>query len=173
MPAATARIAVRSVLGRAVIPALLLVVVLLAPARASATQVSCAPFSLTQTYRGWGPALSYGRAVDVRYQGTRCARTVGDTVHLTILGTATVSAAGGRHLDTRAFEVSGTWVDPANPAGWPPPWWGCRVGALDYTWRIPGTYTFSVSADRGQWALDVESTGVQDRSVRWTHDACG
>jgi hypothetical protein len=79
---------------------------------------------------------------------------------------------GGRVLETRPFEATGQWTDPANPEGWPPAWWDCGVTAAQYRWEIQGVYSFHVTAARGSWTLDI-TVGQDGRpSVHWEYDAC-
>jgi hypothetical protein len=68
--------------------------------------------------------------------------------------------------------VTGTWRQPKNAAAWPPAWWECSVPYANYTWQIPGVYTFRVSARDGVWNLDVSSEGVEPQAFSWTHDGC-
>jgi hypothetical protein len=141
--------------------------------RAGWSGAGCGEFELTQTYRNWGPAVTYGRPVTVHYEATRCSRAQGGTVQLSIEGQATVYrgwSVTGEPLDQRAFAVRGHWTNPSNQEGWPPDWWQCDVKSAEYSWRIPGVYTFDVSASQGVWSLDV-SAG--QKTVTWTYDACG
>ncbi len=136
---------------------------------------SCAPFTHTQTYSGWGPAVSYGTTVTVLYEAGRCSTPDGSALDLSVEGTAKVfegESSAGALLDTRPFLVTGTWRDPRNAEAWPPSWWGCAVPYARYTWEIPGLYTFQVSARDGVWDLDVTSQGAGTQSVSWTHDGC-
>ena len=136
---------------------------------------SCAPFSHTQTYAGWGPAVSYGMTVTVLYEAGRCSTPDGSALDVSLEGTAKIfegDTSAGALLDTRPFLVTGTWREPANAEAWPPAWWGCGVPYANYTWEIPGLYTFQVSARDGMWSLDVSSQGVGTQTVSWTHDGC-
>jgi hypothetical protein len=136
---------------------------------------SCAPLSHTQTYSGWGPAVSYGRPVTVVYEAARCSTPDGSALDLSAEGTAKIfdgSSVTGELLDTRSFLVTGTWKQPKNDAAWPPTWWHCSVSYASYTWQIPGVYTFLVSARDGVWNLNVSSQGVGTQELSWTHDGC-
>lgn len=136
---------------------------------------SCAPFTHTQTYSGWGPAVAYGTTVTVLYEAGRCSTPDGSALDLSVEGTATVfegDPSAGVPIDTRPFLVTGTWREPRNAEAWPPSWWGCRVPYASYTWEIPGVYTFQVSARDGVWDLDVSSQGAATQTVSWTHDGC-
>ncbi|MGH2691952.1 MAG: hypothetical protein ACRDHM_05570 [Actinomycetota bacterium] len=136
---------------------------------------SCAPFSHTQTYVGWGPAVAYGGPVTLVYEAGRCSTPDGSALDVAVDGTAKVfqgDSATGALLDTRPFLVTGTWRQPRNAEAWPPTWWGCGVPYASYTWEIPGVYTFQVSARDGFWSLDVSSQGVASQAVSWTHDGC-
>ena len=136
---------------------------------------SCAPFTHTQTYAGWGPAVSYGSTVTVLYEAARCSIPDGSALDLSVEGTAKVfegDSSAGTLLDTRPFLVTGTWREPKNSEAWPPAWWACRVPYASYTWEIPGVYTFQVSARDGLWDLDVTSRGAGTQAVSWTHDGC-
>ena len=140
-----------------------------------ALKASCGGFSLLQTYTTWGPALSYGRPVTVQYEATRCSKPDGRALDLSVHGTATVSEvaeAGGALIEAIPFQVTGTWSRPGNDSGWPPDWWECGVRFAEYTWEIPGIYTFHVSAREGSWALDVATTGLTPSTVTWAYDAC-
>jgi len=145
-------------------------------ARGDATlTASCAPFDHTQTYAGWGPAAAYGETVTVVYEAGRCSTPDGSALDVSVEGTAKVfqgETQSGALLDTRPFLVTGTWRRPKNAEAWPPNWWGCDVTYANYTWQIPGVYTFQVSARNGLWSLDVISEGVGSQSVSWTHDGC-
>jgi hypothetical protein len=138
-------------------------------------KASCGELSLVQTYTSWGPALSYGRPVTVGYAATRCSKPDGRALDLSVHGTATVSEvaeAGGALIETVPFQVTGTWRRPGNDSGWPPSWWECGVSFAEYTWEIPGVYTFHVSALEGSWALDVNTFGPTPKTVTWAYDAC-
>jgi hypothetical protein len=146
------------------------------PANAAVQEPACSPFSLTQTYRGWGPADHYGRRVTVLYSGTQCSSVGGGAAEVDITGTATAFPGpdtGGPALDVHAFEASGTWATPGATAGWPPPWWGCSVGDAEVRWVIPGVYSLAVSADDGAWALDVQTWGQRGRTVHWVGGCAG
>jgi hypothetical protein len=136
---------------------------------------SCAPFSYTQSYGAWGPAVAYGGPVTVVYEAERCSTPDGPALDVAAEGTAKIfegSSASGVLLDTRLFLVTGTWKQPKNAEAWPPAWWSCSVPFARYTWEIPGLYTFEVSARAGVWSLDVSSQGVGSQAVTWTHDGC-
>lgn len=143
-----------------------------APLRAKA---GCQPFSHTQTYITWGPALAYEEPVTVVYQASQCTKPAGTTVELSMQGTAKVYQgilAQGNPIDSRPFTVTGLWDRPENPTGWPPSWWTCGVKLARYTWDIAGVYTFAVTARWGVWSLEVTSKGTAARTVHWTHNAC-
>ena len=151
-----------------------LLLALAGPSGAQEASDGCSPFELTQTYTDWGPADHYGRTVTVHYEAPRCTVLEGATAHLELRGTAAVHP--GRTtlrepIEVRPFRTDGTWTDPANPEGWPPSWWSCDVTAADYTWEIPGVYSFVVSARQGTWSLEV-TTG-DGPSLSWQHDGCG
>jgi hypothetical protein len=132
----------------------------------------CGDFGLTQGYRNWGPADSYGHPVTVSYEATRCSRLQAKTVHLNIEGVAVVyrgPKADGKVVDERPFSVTGTWTNPTNKEGWPPDWWQCEVRSAEYSWRIGSVYTFTVTAEKGVWHLDVQAG---NDPVSWTYDAC-
>jgi hypothetical protein len=132
----------------------------------------CGDFSLTQTYRNWGPADSYGRPVTVSYQATRCSRLRPHAVDLSIKGVAVVyrgTSATGSPLDEQQFVATGHWANPSNRAGWPPDWWQCGVRSAEFSWQIVGVYTFAVTVERGVWNLDVQAG---NESVDWAYDAC-
>jgi hypothetical protein len=136
---------------------------------------SCAPFTHTQTYLDWGPAVAYGGPVTVMYQADRCSTPNGSALDLAAEGTAQVfqgETSAGALLDTRPFLVTGTWREPQNAEAWPPAWWGCEVPYASYAWEIPGVYSFLVSARDGVWTLDITSQGVGSQTVSWTHDGC-
>jgi hypothetical protein len=136
---------------------------------------SCAPFSYTQTYAAWGPAVAYGGPVTVVYQADRCSTPDGPALDIAAEGTASVYeglSADGTLLETRPFVMTGTWKDPKNAEAWPPPWWSCSVPFASYSWEIPGLYTFRVTAHSGVWSLDVISEGVGSQAVTWSHDGC-
>lgn len=136
----------------------------------------CQPFSHTQTYVTWGPALAYQEPVTVVYGASQCTKPSGSAVELSMQGTAKVyrgTVAQGTPIDTRPFTVIGLWDRPENPSGWPPTWWSCDVKLARYSWEIGGVYTFAVSARWGVWSLEVTSGGPAARTVRWTHNACG
>jgi hypothetical protein len=138
-------------------------------------QANCAPFSHTQTYSSWGPAVAYGGPVTVVYQAERCSTPDGRALDLAAEGTASVFqgvTSDGVLLDTRPFVFSGTWRQPKNAEAWPLAWWDCSVAFASYTWEIPGLYTFQVTADAGVWSLDVSSQGVGTQAVSWTHNGC-
>lgn len=142
---------------------------------ATALQGSCAPFSHTQTYSSWGPAVAYGTPVTVVYEAARCSTPDGSSLDVSADGTARIfegTTAEGMLLDTRPFLVTGTWRQPQNADAWPPTWWTCSVPFANYTWQIPGVYSFRVSARDGVWSLDVSSHGVGSQDVTWTHDGC-
>lgn len=133
---------------------------------------TCGDFGLTQGYRNWGPADSYGHPVTVSYQATRCSRLHEKTLHLNIEGSAVVyrgPKAAGQVIDQQPFSVTGTWTNPTNREGWPPDWWECGVRSARYSWRIGNVYTFSVTAQQGVWHLDVQAG---NDPVSWTYDAC-
>jgi hypothetical protein len=143
-----------------------------APLRAKA---GCQPFSHTQTYITWGPALAYDEPVTVVYEASHCTKPAGTTVELSMKGTAQVYQgilAQGTPIDSRPFTVSGMWDRPENLTGWPPSWWSCGVKLARYTWDIAGVYTFTVTARWGVWSLEVTSLGTAARTVHWTHNAC-
>ena len=136
---------------------------------------SCGAFEYTQTYTNWGPALSYGRPVTVAYSATRCSKPRGRALDLSVRGTATireVAALGAVLIESKPFSVTGTWARPGNDSGWPPAWWQCGVRYAEYTWQIPGTYTFHVSARDGAWALDVHTQGPAPKTITWSYNAC-
>jgi hypothetical protein len=83
-----------------------------------------------------------------------------------------VAAAGAVLIESRPFSVTGTWARPGNDSGWPPAWWQCGVRHAEYTWQIPGVYTFHVSARDGAWGLDVSTQGAMPKTVTWAYDAC-
>lgn len=146
------------------------------PAAAQVTETArgCAPFEHVQAYRGWGPADAYGRPVTVVYRATRCSTETGSTVRVVMEGTAAIyrgTASLGSLIDRSPFAVTGTWLDARNPAGWPLPWWECRVTSADYTWQIPGAYTFSVSVRGGLWTVDVD-VPAPGEDVHWTYRGC-
>ena len=135
----------------------------------------CQPFTYTQTYLTWGPALAYGEPVTVAYDASQCTTPSGTAVELSMQGTANVyrgTVAEGTPIDTRPFTVIGLWDRPKDPSGWPLPWWSCGVKLARYTWDIGGVYRFAVSARWGVWTLEVASQGAAPRTVRWTHNAC-
>jgi hypothetical protein len=132
----------------------------------------CGDFSLTQTYRNWGPADAYKRPVTVSYQATRCSRLRPHAVDLSIEGVAVVyrgTSAKGSPLDEQPFVATGRWANPTNAAGWPPDWWQCGVRSAEFSWQIVGVYTFEVTVEQGVWNLDVQAG---NESVDWTYDAC-
>jgi hypothetical protein len=136
---------------------------------------SCAPLAHTQTYVAWGPAVSYGGPVTVVYDASRCSTPDGSALDVAAEGTAQIFQGPdttGALLDTKPFIVSGTWREPRNAEAWPPTWWDCSVPFANYTWQIPGVYTFQVSARDGVWSLNVSSQGVATQDVSWTHDGC-
>lgn len=138
-------------------------------------QGTCAPFSHTQTYPNWGPAVAYGGPVTVVYEAARCSTPDGSALDVSAEGTAKIfegTTPEGTLLDNRAFLVTGTWRQPQNADAWPPTWWTCSVPYASYTWEIPGVYIFQVSAQDGVWTLDVSSHGVGSQDVTWTHDGC-
>jgi hypothetical protein len=142
-------------------------------ARGLTLTASCSPFGHTQTYLGWGPAAAYGETVTVVYEADRCSTPDGSALDVAVEGTAKVfQAESGALLDTRPFLVAGTWRQPSNDEAWPPSWWTCSVAYANYTWQIPGIYTFHVSARDGRWALDVNTDGPTPRAVTWAYDAC-
>jgi hypothetical protein len=144
-------------------------------AGALAFEGSCAPFSHTQTYAGWGPAVAYGTPVTVVYEASRCSTPDGSSLDISAQGTARIISGvtiEGELLDTRPFLVTGTWRRPENADAWPLTWWTCSVPFASYTWQIPGVYSFRVSARDGLWSLDVSSQGVGSQDVSWTHDGC-
>ncbi len=137
----------------------------------------CSTLSWTQTYRGWGPALSYRRAVTIRYAGLGCSVTEGTSLDLLRKGTARVyagpAAKPSRHIDTRVFSVSGVWEEPDNPLGWPPSWWQCDVSGARFTWQVRGVYTFAVGVDDGVWSLDVDTNRKRkDHHFHWSYNGC-
>jgi hypothetical protein len=139
------------------------------------TGSGCAPFSHNQTYREWGPARHYGRTVTVVYEAKACSTTTEGSIGVSMTGSAQVfpgGHAGGEALETRPFQVTGSWQG-GNPAGWPPAWWACEVDRADYVWEIPGVYSFVVSARDGRWTLDVTTFGPGASAVDWTYQACG
>jgi hypothetical protein len=143
-----------------------------APLRAKA---GCQPFSHTQTYSTWGPALAYDEPVTIVYEASHCTKPAGSAVDVSMQGTATVYPgilAQGTPIESRPFTVTGLWDRPGNLAGWPPSWWSCEVKLARYTWDIAGVYTFEVTARWGVWSLDVTSMGTAARTVHWTHNAC-
>jgi hypothetical protein len=132
----------------------------------------CGDFGLTQGYRNWGPADSYGHPVTVSYQATRCSRLRGRTMDVNIDGVAVVyrgAKSAGKVVDEQSFSVVGSWTNPTNREGWPPDWWDCGVRSAEYSWRIGNVYTFSVTAEQGVWHLDVQAG---NDPVSWTYDAC-
>lgn len=144
------------------------------PAGASGQGLACLPFSLTQTYRGWGPADHYGRDVTIAYVGTQCSSVGGGIAEVDITGTATVFRglrAGGSAIEARSFEASGTWSKAGVLSAWPLAWWSCGVDRADLRWEVPGVYSFAVSATGGRWVLDV-GTGTGAGAVHWEYDAC-
>jgi hypothetical protein len=146
-----------------------------AAARGLTLTASCAPFGHTQTYVGWGPAAAYGETVTVVYEAGRCSTPDGSALDVSVEGTAKVfqgETQSGALLDTRPFLVAGTWREPANAEAWPPPWWSCSIAYANYTWQVPGIYTFQVSAREGTWVLDVATQGSTPRTVTWSYDAC-
>ncbi len=135
----------------------------------------CTPFTFTQTYITWGPALAYGEPVTVVYEASKCIKPMGTTVDLSVQGTATVYQSllvEDAPIDARPFSVSGMWDRPTNPEGWPPAWWECGVKHARYTWDIADMYTFAVSARWGVWSLDVTTQGQEPGSVHWAHNGC-
>jgi hypothetical protein len=139
----------------------------------------CAPFSHTQTYLTWGPALAYDEPVTVVYSARRCTNPSGTMVEVTTQGSATVYQgilAQGEAIDRRPFRLTGSWNRPSNEAGWPLAWWGCGVKHARYLWEIPGVYTFDVGARWGLWTLTVSTQPVEPlaeaRTVHWTYNAC-
>ena len=144
-------------------------------AKTDRLQASCGAFSHIQTYTTWGPALAYGKPVTVSYAADRCSTPNGRALDLSAQGSATVHdglSVEAPALEVRPFSVTGTWRRPGNEAGWPPAWWACDLPFAQYTWEIPGTYTFRVSANDGVWALDIATYGTTPQSVHWTHDGC-
>lgn len=138
-------------------------------------KAGCRPFSHTQTYMTWGPALAYDEPVTVVYEASHCSKPAGRSVELSMQGTATVyrgNLVEGTPIQTRPFTVTGMWDRPDDPSGWPPTWWACEVKQARYTWEIAGVYTFDVGARWGVWNLEVTSLGTTARTVRWTHNAC-
>ncbi|MGH2723148.1 MAG: hypothetical protein ACRDI0_02600 [Actinomycetota bacterium] len=149
--------------------------VLPAPAGAAAELPLCSTFSLTQAYRGWGPADRYGHAVTVVYAGTQCSTVGGGSVEVDFTGTATMFkglTGGGPAIDVRSFEASGTWTKSGILSAWPPPWWSCSVDQAELRWTIPAVYSFAVAAHDGLWTLDVQTWGTDARTVHWEHQAC-
>ena len=121
-------------------------------ADALALEGSCAPFSHTQTYASWGPAVAYGTPVTVVYEAARCSTPDGSSLDVSAQGTARIISGlttEGELLDTRPFLVTGTWRQPMNADAWPPTWWTCSVPYASYTWQIPGVYSFRVSVRDG------------------------
>ncbi len=144
-------------------------------ARGAEAKAACQPFTYTQTYITWGPALAYGEPVTVAYRASRCTKPTGTALELTMQGTAKVYQgilAEGTPIDTRGFSVMGLWDRPEDPAGWPPSWWSCDVKLARYTWEIDGMYRFAVTARWGVWSLEVSNQGASARTVRWTHNGC-
>jgi hypothetical protein len=139
----------------------------------------CAPFSHTQTYLTWGPALAYDQPVTVVYSAQRCTKRQGSLVNVTTQGSATVYQgilAQGQPIDRRPFRLTGSWDHPSNASGWPLSWWGCGVKHARYLWEIPGVYSFDVGARWGLWSLTVSTQPVQPpaepRTVHWSYNAC-
>ena len=135
----------------------------------------CQPFTFTQAYLTWGPALAYGEPVTVAYDASQCTRPSGTAVELSMQGTAKVyrgTVAEGTPIDTRPFTVTGLWDRPKDPSGWPLTWWSCGVKLARYTWEIAGVYTFGVSARWGVWSLEITTLGAAPSTFRWTHNAC-
>jgi hypothetical protein len=111
----------------------------------------------------------------VVYAASRCSTPDGLALDVAAEGTAQIfegTDTGGTLLDSKPFVVSGRWKEPRNAAAWPPTWWDCSVAYANYTWQIPGVYTFQVSARDGLWSLNVSSQGVASQDVSWTHDGC-
>ncbi|HZD16823.1 MAG TPA: hypothetical protein VE669_01650 [Actinomycetota bacterium] len=139
----------------------------------TAGRFDCSSFARVQTYRGWGPALHYGRTVTVSFTAAECRGgfvTGGFTYALT--GTATVYAGaemGGDPLEVRDFVSDGSFADPRG-TGWPPDWWSCDVDEATINWRIPGVYSFVAGASHGSWNLDVTVPGSD--TVHWHYSAC-
>lgn len=151
-----------------------LVTLLSGPAGASQGALSCLPFSLTQAYRGWGPADHYGRTVTIAYVGTQCSEVTGGSAEVDITGTASIVRGlevGGPTIEVRSFEASGSWSRAGVLSAWPPAWWSCGVDRAELRWEVPGVYSFAVSATGGRWVLDV-GTGSGTGAVHWEYDAC-
>jgi hypothetical protein len=139
----------------------------------------CEPFSHTQTYLTWGPAVAYGEPVTVVYAAERCTRPRGTSVEVSSEGSATVyrgSAVAGEPIDRRPFILTGTWDRPTNAAGWPLAWWGCGVKQARYRWEIPGVYLFDVGARWGVWSLTVSTLPRapqgEARDFHWSYNGC-
>ncbi|MGH2737595.1 MAG: hypothetical protein ACRDHH_02175 [Actinomycetota bacterium] len=135
----------------------------------------CQPFSHTQTYISWGPALAYEEPVTVVYEASHCTKPVGTAVEISMQGTAKVyqgALVEGTPIDSRPFTVTGMWDRPEDPSGWPPTWWTCEVKQARYNWDIAGVYTVAVSARWGVWSLEVTSLSTAPRTFRWTYNAC-
>jgi hypothetical protein len=152
---------------------------LLLASPAVAQESQCAPFSHTQTYLTWGPALAYDEPVTVVYSAKRCTKPTGTMVEVTAQGSATVyqgTLAQGEPIDQRPFLLTGSWDHPSNKAGWPLSWWGCGVKRAQYLWEIPGVYSFDVGARWGLWSLTVSTQPVvplaEARTVHWSYNAC-
>ncbi|MGH2678759.1 MAG: hypothetical protein ACRDHB_10430 [Actinomycetota bacterium] len=151
----------------------------LADRRPQRAKRQCAPFSHTQTYLTWGPALAYDEPVTVVYSAKRCTKPTGTMVEVTTQGSATVYQgilAQGEPIDMRPFRLTGRWDHPSNKAGWPLSWWGCGVKYARYLWEIPGVYSFDVGARWGLWSLTVSTQPVKPlaeaRTVHWSYNAC-
>jgi hypothetical protein len=137
----------------------------------------CSTLSWTQTYRGWGPALAYGRAVTIRFVAQGCSVIEGKSLDLLRRGTARIYAGRvakrSRFIESRPFSVRGVWEDPENPLGWPPLWWQCGVSGAWFTWHVRGVYTFEVGVEDGVWSLDVSTNRKRrDHHFSWSYDGC-
>lgn len=152
----------RLVLGAAVAGGLLVVAFPAgAHALGAAAEQACTDFHHVQTYyRGSGfyrgPAWHYGRTVTVSYDGTSCVVAGEPPGHYDrqIAGTATVfrgTSTSGRVLGTHGFSSAEVWNGVEGDVDWPSAWWGCDGATVDYSWQIPGIYTFGIEGRKGQW----------------------
>lgn len=148
-----------------------------AAAPASAQPIECADFALTQTYRGWGPALHYGKTVTVVYAADECSGSWTDEAFsYEVTGSASIyegPVPEGKHpagpaMDVLHFSTKGSFSD-AEDAGWPPAWWSCLASA-DVRWQIAGIYSFRATAEMGDWSLGINVTGATP--FRWSYSAC-
>ena len=141
-------------------------------------QASCAPFTHTQTYAAWGPAVC------VRRPGDRGLRGI-PVLDPRRLG-ARHRCRGNRQVSSRAPTAEGTLLEHEavhrhrargesrrNAEAWPPTWWDCSVPYASYTWQIPGVYTLpGLGPVTASGASTSSSQGVGAQDVSWTHDGC-